>query len=48
VTKLQNKRFLQNFSDITEDGTSSVPKRVGCVQVLTDINIGLNFFYDFK
>jgi hypothetical protein len=40
VTTLQNKRFLQNFSDIPEDGTISVPKRVGCVQFLTDIDIG--------
>jgi hypothetical protein len=32
----EKKILLQNFSDIPEDGMSSVPKRVGCVQVLTD------------
>ena len=32
---------------ISEDGTISVPKQVGCVQVLTDINIGLIFVYEF-
>jgi hypothetical protein len=47
VTTLQNKRFLQNFSDIPEDGTFSVPKRIGCVQVLTDTNIGLIVVYGF-
>ena len=47
MTTLQNKRCLQNFSDIPEDGTFSVPKRVGCVQVLTGINIGLMVVYEF-
>ena len=47
MTTLQNKRFLQNFSDIPEDGTVSVPKRVGCVQVLTYMNICLVVVYEF-
>ena len=47
MTALQNKRFLQNFGDIPEDGTFSVPKRVGCVLVLTNINMGLISVYEF-
>jgi hypothetical protein len=45
---LQNKRFLQTCSDIPEDGTFSVTKRVECVQVLTNINIGLISVYEFS